>query len=53
MPQMAPLSWLSLYVVFSITLILFCMVNYYIFVPPAPQKSKSETLAKETFNWKW
>nr|YP_010616035.1 ATP synthase F0 subunit 8 [Dolichopus galeatus]WAU47309.1 ATP synthase F0 subunit 8 [Dolichopus galeatus] len=53
MPQMAPLSWLSLYAVFSITLILFCVVNYYIFVPLAPQKSKSEKLSSNSLNWKW
>nr|QNE85651.1 ATP synthase F0 subunit 8 [Poecilobothrus nobilitatus] len=53
MPQMAPLSWLSLYIMFSITLILFCMVNYFIFIPLAPKKSKSEKMTKSSFNWKW
>nr|YP_010385103.1 ATP synthase F0 subunit 8 [Dolichopus ungulatus]UPL65113.1 ATP synthase F0 subunit 8 [Dolichopus ungulatus] len=53
MPQMAPLSWLSLYMVFSISLILFCMMNYYIFIPMAPQKSKLEKLMSNSLNWKW
>nr|YP_010432673.1 ATP synthase F0 subunit 8 [Gymnopternus congruens]USW06223.1 ATP synthase F0 subunit 8 [Gymnopternus congruens] len=53
MPQMAPLSWLSLYIMFSITLMLFCVMNYYIFMPQAPKKSKSEKMTSNSLNWKW
>uniref|UniRef100_UPI00315D759F ATP synthase F0 subunit 8 n=1 Tax=Paraclius curvispinus TaxID=3133235 RepID=UPI00315D759F len=53
MPQMAPLSWLSLYLVFSITLILFCIMNYYIFMPQVPSKSSSKKMVKNSLNWKW
>nr|QBF44171.1 ATP synthase F0 subunit 8 [Thaumalea sp. ZK-2019] len=42
MPQMAPISWLTLFVIFNITLILFNIVNYYCFIPKAPSTEKSE-----------
>nr|UOU85022.1 ATP synthase F0 subunit 8 [Ephemera danica] len=53
MPQMAPLSWLTLFIVFSMTLILFNILNYYSFdtnPPSSTQISKSNTKA---FNWQW
>nr|YP_010415122.1 ATP synthase F0 subunit 8 [Sphegina orientalis]URX52606.1 ATP synthase F0 subunit 8 [Sphegina orientalis] len=53
MPQMAPISWLSLFLLFSLIFILFNMVNYFIYTPLAP---KSKSLTKKTtnsLNWKW
>nr|YP_009628227.1 ATP synthase F0 subunit 8 [Isonychia kiangsinensis]QBO27427.1 ATP synthase F0 subunit 8 [Isonychia kiangsinensis] len=52
MPQMAPLSWLSLFIVFSLTLILFNALNYFLYSPEVP--SSSLTGFKTTpLPWKW
>nr|YP_010533954.1 ATP synthase F0 subunit 8 [Condylostylus luteicoxa]UXX49968.1 ATP synthase F0 subunit 8 [Condylostylus luteicoxa] len=53
MPQMAPLSWLSLYIMFTITLIMFCMMNYYIFIPNPPKTFEKSKTLPATMNWKW
>nr|UZC53679.1 ATP synthase F0 subunit 8 [Ultragryllacris sp. 1 JL-2022a] len=52
MPQMAPISWLTLFFIFSLTLILFSTTNYYFLSPSAPSPSTSTTL-KSTLTWKW
>nr|UUJ36865.1 ATP synthase F0 subunit 8 [Epeorus sp. 03 ZXM-2022a] len=52
MPQMAPLSWLLLFIVFSVTLILFSVMNYFMVVPSTPQGSSSQ-FQTQAFNWKW
>nr|YP_002213641.1 ATP synthase F0 subunit 8 [Atelura formicaria]ABS88979.1 ATP synthase F0 subunit 8 [Atelura formicaria] len=52
MPQMAPISWLILFILFSITFIVFSSVNFFIFSPPS---SKKTTLSfdKKMSTWKW
>nr|YP_010462947.1 ATP synthase F0 subunit 8 [Epeorus bispinosus]UUJ36813.1 ATP synthase F0 subunit 8 [Epeorus bispinosus] len=52
MPQMAPLSWLLLFIVFSSTLILFSVMNYFMMAPTAPKGSSSQ-FQTQAFNWKW
>nr|QLY90113.1 ATP synthase F0 subunit 8 [Micromorphus albipes] len=53
MPQMAPLSWLSLYIIFSSVLMMFCIMNYYMFII-SPEKSASNKLkSPHSFYWKW
>nr|QHZ87506.1 ATP synthase F0 subunit 8 [Rhithrogena sp. XL-2019] len=52
MPQMAPLSWLTLFTVFSMTLILFGIMNYFLTSPNAPE-STSAQFKTQPFNWKW
>nr|UUJ36787.1 ATP synthase F0 subunit 8 [Epeorus sp. 01 ZXM-2022a] len=52
MPQMAPLSWLLLFLIFSSTLILFNIMNYFLGQPIAPLHSSSH-YQTQTFNWKW
>nr|YP_010693012.1 ATP synthase F0 subunit 8 [Rhagoletis batava]WCB98141.1 ATP synthase F0 subunit 8 [Rhagoletis batava]WCB98154.1 ATP synthase F0 subunit 8 [Rhagoletis batava]WCB98167.1 ATP synthase F0 subunit 8 [Rhagoletis batava] len=52
MPQMAPISWLSLFIIFSINLILFSMMNYYSMIPKSP-KSQISQKSFESLNWKW
>nr|YP_010977912.1 ATP synthase F0 subunit 8 [Afronurus levis]WHN78871.1 ATP synthase F0 subunit 8 [Afronurus levis] len=52
MPQMAPLSWLTLFTVFSLTLILFGIVNYFLSSPNAPESTSSQ-FKTQPFNWKW
>nr|YP_010946976.1 ATP synthase F0 subunit 8 [Symplocodes ridleyi]WGO57733.1 ATP synthase F0 subunit 8 [Symplocodes ridleyi] len=52
MPQMMPLSWLSLYLFFSSILMLFTFMNYYTYIP-LPQSSKTSMKKIKTVNWKW
>nr|URX53398.1 ATP synthase F0 subunit 8 [Procryptotermes leewardensis] len=52
MPQMMPLSWLSLFIMFSSTLILFATMNYYMLVLKTETNEKKKILTK-TLNWKW
>nr|UXG19019.1 ATP synthase F0 subunit 8 [Mesembrius sp.] len=52
MPQMAPISWLSLFLLFSLIFMLFNMVNYFIYVPSMP-KSSSYKITTNSMNWKW
>nr|UDF83707.1 ATP synthase F0 subunit 8 [Allognosta vagans] len=54
MPQMAPISWLILFIIFSITFIMFNILNYFCFfnnLPMTPQLTKTST--SKTLNWKW
>nr|WRM53941.1 ATP synthase F0 subunit 8 [Flavicorniculum planiforceps] len=54
MPQMAPISWLSLFIIFSTTFMIFNMINYYLFIPLMPKSNliNKKKLTK-SFNWKW
>nr|YP_010225754.1 ATP synthase F0 subunit 8 [Propsilocerus akamusi]UDD74631.1 ATP synthase F0 subunit 8 [Propsilocerus akamusi] len=55
MPQMAPISWLILFVFFVFIMILFNILNYYCFFI----KNNSQPLEKKALNnkinlnWKW
>nr|YP_010373906.1 ATP synthase F0 subunit 8 [Coomaniella copipes]UPI13474.1 ATP synthase F0 subunit 8 [Coomaniella copipes] len=51
MPQMAPLYWLILMILFSIIFVLFFILNYYSSLD-LPQKSESIKLTNK-INWKW
>nr|YP_009176809.1 ATP synthase F0 subunit 8 [Delia antiqua]ALJ11008.1 ATP synthase F0 subunit 8 [Delia antiqua] len=54
MPQMAPIGWLSLFIIFSITFMIFNMMNYYSFLPSMPKSTliyKSQQM--NSLNWKW
>nr|YP_010191935.1 ATP synthase F0 subunit 8 [Tanypus punctipennis]QZM06604.1 ATP synthase F0 subunit 8 [Tanypus punctipennis] len=56
MPQMAPISWLILFMVFSMTLVLFNILNYYSFLPKTPTTSDEKTknnIKLNSLNWKW
>nr|YP_010946820.1 ATP synthase F0 subunit 8 [Rhabdoblatta atra]WGO57577.1 ATP synthase F0 subunit 8 [Rhabdoblatta atra] len=51
MPQMMPLSWLTLYLFFIMMLLIFSFINYYSFIQkPSPIKKKLES---KTLYWKW
>nr|WGO57785.1 ATP synthase F0 subunit 8 [Jacobsonina sp.] len=52
MPQMMPLSWLSLYIFFSLMLLLFSFMNYYSHIPQ-PLSSDKKNIKTKTMNWKW
>nr|YP_010043663.1 ATP synthase F0 subunit 8 [Tinda javana]QPD06984.1 ATP synthase F0 subunit 8 [Tinda javana] len=53
MPQMAPINWLMLFIIFSVTFIMFNVMNYYCFFNKIPQSSKSEKKTSSSLNWKW
>nr|ACC94778.1 ATPase 8 [Drosophila guttifera] len=53
MPQMAPISWLFLFLFFTITFILFCTLNYYSFMPSSPSSTELKKLNLNSMNWKW
>nr|YP_002860174.1 ATP synthase F0 subunit 8 [Ephemera orientalis]ACB48056.1 ATP synthase F0 subunit 8 [Ephemera orientalis] len=53
MPQMAPLSWLTLFIMFSATLILFNIINYYSFETTPPSSSHTSVASAKAFNWQW
>nr|YP_009689672.1 ATP synthase F0 subunit 8 [Sabethes undosus]QEE94401.1 ATP synthase F0 subunit 8 [Sabethes undosus] len=53
MPQMAPISWLTLFLIFSITFLLFIMKIYYCNFLSLPQKSQLIMKKKNMLNWKW
>nr|WHM51826.1 ATP synthase F0 subunit 8 [Cryptotermes bracketti] len=52
MPQMMPMSWLSMFIMFSTTLTLFATLNYYTNSPVASTIEKKSTSTK-AMNWKW
>nr|ALO77196.1 ATP synthase F0 subunit 8 [Alleculinae sp. ALL01] len=51
MPQMAPLSWLTLMITFSLILIMFNVVNYYSLMYNIKTKKIEMTQKEKT--WKW
>nr|YP_009971711.1 ATP synthase F0 subunit 8 [Thesaurus albertalleni]QNG56421.1 ATP synthase F0 subunit 8 [Thesaurus albertalleni] len=51
MPQMAPLSWLTLFFFFLSIFILYNIMNYFSFTYPI-KTSKMSKLTIKT-NWKW
>nr|URX53645.1 ATP synthase F0 subunit 8 [Kalotermitidae sp. 4 AB-2022a] len=52
MPQMMPLSWLTLFIMFSATLILFNSTNFYTSIMKTSITQK-KTLTTKKLNWKW
>nr|YP_009383602.1 ATP synthase F0 subunit 8 [Zelandoperla fenestrata]ARS43774.1 ATP synthase F0 subunit 8 [Zelandoperla fenestrata] len=52
MPQMAPISWLLLFFIFSITLIIFNAMNYFSFLPKTPEISEKK-ISQTPMAWKW
>nr|YP_009512610.1 ATP synthase F0 subunit 8 [Gordonella aff. paravillosa ZS-2018]AXJ93186.1 ATP synthase F0 subunit 8 [Gordonella aff. paravillosa ZS-2018] len=52
MPQMAPLLWLNLFFMFSMTFLMFLIINFFIKVPTKIEKSPA-SLVKTEMNWKW
>nr|YP_010572586.1 ATP synthase F0 subunit 8 [Phlugiolopsis tuberculata]UZH35977.1 ATP synthase F0 subunit 8 [Phlugiolopsis tuberculata] len=54
MPQMAPMSWMFLFSMFSITLILFTIINYFFTIyQPISSKTETPSLPQISLNWKW
>uniref|UniRef100_A0AAU7YTK0 ATP synthase complex subunit 8 n=1 Tax=Cheilosia ochreipila TaxID=3103808 RepID=A0AAU7YTK0_9MUSC len=53
MPQMAPIKWLSLFLLFSIIFLLFNMMNYFLFYPSTPKLKNLSKIFTNSMNWKW
>nr|WNH42020.1 ATPase subunit 8 [Neoperla sjostedti needhami] len=53
MPQMAPISWFLLFIVFSGALLLFNFLNYYSFLPTSPSISLHQKIEQKPLTWKW
>nr|YP_010626518.1 ATP synthase F0 subunit 8 [Hirtodrosophila subflavohalterata]WBK17654.1 ATP synthase F0 subunit 8 [Hirtodrosophila subflavohalterata] len=53
MPQMAPISWLILFIIFSLTFILFCSMNYYSYMPSLPKSNELKSSQLNSMSWKW
>nr|WAX39275.1 ATP synthase F0 subunit 8 [Bundoksia longissima] len=52
MPQMMPLSWLMLYIFFSIMFMLFNFTNYFSYIPMM-MLMKNKMVNKKITAWKW
>nr|WRO44874.1 ATP synthase F0 subunit 8 [Taiwanocantharis parasatoi] len=52
MPQMAPLSWLNLFIYFIIMFMIYNSLNYFFFNKPISQDLKKKIL-KNKMIWKW
>nr|QRV62638.1 ATP synthase F0 subunit 8 [Stictonectes escheri] len=52
MPQMAPMNWIMLYMMFSIIFIIFNLMNYYIFITEK-KIIKTNFFIKKMLEWKW
>nr|AML25695.1 ATP synthase F0 subunit 8 [Staphylinidae sp. BMNH 1274190] len=50
-PQMAPLNWLMLFMMFVISFMMFNYINYYMFI--YNPKSIKSSLKLKLMNWKW
>nr|YP_010321741.1 ATP synthase F0 subunit 8 [Asiagomphus coreanus]UKO32835.1 ATP synthase F0 subunit 8 [Asiagomphus coreanus] len=53
MPQMAPMSWLLLFLFFTMMLIMFNTMNYYLFIPKIESRKTSATSKILNMSWKW
>nr|YP_009114934.1 ATP synthase F0 subunit 8 [Acroneuria hainana]AIX03639.1 ATP synthase F0 subunit 8 [Acroneuria hainana] len=53
MPQMAPISWLFLFLIFCATLLLFNFLNYFSFAPEAPLATPELMISNFPMNWMW
>nr|ADZ56290.1 ATP synthase F0 subunit 8 [Tuarega ouarzazatensis] len=53
MPQMSPLTWFSLFIMFSATLILFNQMNFFYFKTMPIKMFESTKSEEKNMNWKW
>nr|YP_009228459.1 ATP synthase F0 subunit 8 [Gonista bicolor]ALF99720.1 ATP synthase F0 subunit 8 [Gonista bicolor] len=53
MPQMSPMMWFSLFIMFSITLIMFNQMNFFSYKPNMIKKMEKKMIDKKNLNWKW
>nr|YP_002640590.1 ATP synthase F0 subunit 8 [Hydroscapha granulum]CAM35434.1 ATP synthase F0 subunit 8 [Hydroscapha granulum] len=56
MPQMAPMNWLILFILFSVIFLLFNMINYFIMKNESSNLSIEHSFkptSKKSMIWKW
>uniref|UniRef100_A0AAU6PCF3 ATP synthase complex subunit 8 n=1 Tax=Diplonychus sp. TaxID=2977879 RepID=A0AAU6PCF3_9HEMI len=52
MPQMAPLWWTTLFLMFLTAFMIMCTINYFI-IKYEPSTHQTEKKIKNSINWKW
>nr|AAO34330.1 ATP synthase F0 subunit 8 [Megalagrion pacificum]AAO34333.1 ATP synthase F0 subunit 8 [Megalagrion pacificum] len=52
MPQMAPMSWLMLFVFFTMSLLFILTMNYYLYIPTMETELQKEEQKSKMMNWK-
>nr|QID48532.1 ATP synthase F0 subunit 8 [Celes skalozubovi] len=52
MPQMSPMMWFSLFIMFSITMIMFNQMNFFSYKPILVKKLK-KMMKSNNMNWMW
>nr|AAO34249.1 ATP synthase F0 subunit 8 [Megalagrion kauaiense]AAO34252.1 ATP synthase F0 subunit 8 [Megalagrion kauaiense] len=52
MPQMAPMSWLMLFLFFTTSLLFIITINYYLYIPKMEIESQMEEYKSKTMDWK-
>nr|YP_010737650.1 ATP synthase F0 subunit 8 [Themus regalis]WEQ71787.1 ATP synthase F0 subunit 8 [Themus regalis] len=52
MPQMAPLSWLNLFIFFITVFLIFNSLNYFFYNKPSLSHDKT-SIKKMKSSWKW
>nr|YP_010999271.1 ATP synthase F0 subunit 8 [Synorthocladius bifidus]WPM93117.1 ATP synthase F0 subunit 8 [Synorthocladius bifidus] len=56
MPQMAPISWLILFIIFSMAFLSFNVLNYFCYNNKKISMNKNSSMNKNNYknlNWKW
>nr|QOV03314.1 ATP synthase F0 subunit 8 [Orectochilus villosus] len=53
MPQMAPMNWLILFIIFNIIFFFVNFLNYYIFLLSKKSTYSQKTTLQNMLNWKW
>nr|AYM84989.1 ATP synthase F0 subunit 8 [Eucoptacra sp. OR509] len=53
MPQMSPIMWFSLFIMFSLIFILFNQVNFYSFKQKIMIEGTKKMMKYENLIWKW
>nr|YP_008080657.1 ATP synthase F0 subunit 8 [Mecopoda niponensis]AFK15634.1 ATPase subunit 8 [Mecopoda niponensis] len=53
MPQMSPLSWLLLFLMFSFSLMIFTWLNYFIINTQPSNPQPMLLTSSSPLNWKW
>nr|AYM85015.1 ATP synthase F0 subunit 8 [Petamella prosternalis] len=53
MPQMSPLMWFSLFIMFSTVLIMFNQMNFFSFKMNPIKSVEKSAIKMKNLNWKW
>nr|WRO45156.1 ATP synthase F0 subunit 8 [Stenothemus biimpressiceps] len=53
MPQMAPLSWLNLFIFFIMIFLIFNSLNYFYFNKSFHTQGEKNKTLKNKISWKW